>query len=199
MNIYSFHIYSNNKILIHSYFPSNIYKFNMDEIIKIMNIDIQNYSAFEYENKIFHVLIKSNKIIIMCTNLSYPRRVGLKCLEEIDIHLISNNLIDLSKFYSKYNRYEKIDSISAVNLKVDTVKNIMHENIDKILENNVKLETIEESSQNLMQSAGIFSDQAKQLRQKLWWRNFRTKLYIGLAILVILGIIIGICVGMYKK
>jgi hypothetical protein len=93
----------------------------------------------------------------------------------------------LSKFYLKYNDFEKIDQLALTQGKVNQVKDLMHENINKILENQIKLESIEDQTDDLMQSAGIFADTAKKLKNKMWWRNIRLKLYIGLVVLLILG------------
>lgn len=54
----------------------------------------------------------------------------------------------------------------------------MHENINKALENQVKLESIELTSEELVQSAGIFNKTAKELRKRMWWKNVKAKLCV---------------------
>lgn len=76
--------------------------------------------------------------------------------------------------------------------KVEEVKNIMHENIEKATENCVKLESIERTSEELMKDAGIFQIHAKQLRSKLWWQNMKIWFLISGFVTIILGIFVTI-------
>ncbi len=194
INIFGLYVYSQDKKLIQQFCPgSNIYP--IDLIVQNIQWIQTNYSSFEHDGRVFHVLMKQDKIVIAVTTHTYPRRVGVRLVEEIDIHLLSNKSINLSKFYSKYNEFEKIDQLALTQGKVNQVKDVMHENINKILENQIKLESIDEKTEDLMQSAGIFAKTSKELKNKIWWRNFRVKLYIGLTVLTILGLIIGIAVG----
>jgi len=193
VNIYGLYVYSQDKKLIQQYCPSNIY--SIDSIVQNIQLQQTNYSAFEHDTRIFYLLIKYDKIVIAVTNHIYPRRVVVRLLEEIDIWLLSKKSINLSKFYLKYNDFEKIDQLALTQGKVNQVKDLMHENINKILENQIKLESIEDQTADLMQSAGIFADTAKKLKNKMWWRNIRLKLYIGLVVLLILGLIVGIVFG----
>lgn len=199
MNIFGLYVYLTDKTLVQKYNPEINYP--IDDIIKLMNLDTRNYAVFENDNKVFHVLIKSGKIYVLVTVCSYPKRVGLKCLEDMDIQFAvgKSRTIDLKKICTQYNRLENVDSISNVNAKVEQVKSVMHENINKALENTVKLESIELQSQELMQSAGIFSENAKELKKRMWWKNMKMKLMFGTIILVILGIIVGVSVGISKS
>ncbi len=198
MNVVGLYIFSVDKKLLQFHNPE--YNYPIDPIIQSMNLDVRNYAVFEHDTKAFHVLIKPDKIFVMVTILAYPKRIGLQCLEEMDVHFISGKkTIDLKKFCNKYNQIEKLDAISNVKAKVENTKSVMHENITKALENQVRLESIELESQELMQSAGIFSEKSKQLKNKMWWKNMRMKIMVGAFVLVVIGLIIGIAVGVSKS
>ena len=79
---------------------------------------------------------------------------------------------------------------SDVIYKVEEVKNIMHENIEKAAENCVKLESINIQAEELMVDAGVFQTNAKKLRDKLWWQNMKLLLSGVFVILIIIGVII---------
>ena len=81
---------------------------------------------------------------------------------------------------------------SDVIYKVEEVKNIMHENIEKAAENCVKLESINIQAEELMVDAGVFQTNAKKLRDKLWWQNMKLLLSGVFVILIIIGVIIAI-------
>lgn len=76
-----------------------------------------------------------------------------------------------------------------LNNKINQVKYIMHENISQSLENTVKLETIEIKSEELMQNASIFKNSAKELKNKMWWKNFKIKLIIFSTVAIVSTII----------
>jgi hypothetical protein len=99
---------------------------------------------------------------------------------------------------SKSRANTTMSPIAAVHKKVEAVKLVMQENVEIALQNCVKLERIEQQAEELQQSAGIFSDGARRLKNKMWWKNIRMKLIIGLIILAILGIIIGVIVAESK-
>jgi len=70
----------------------------------------------------------------------------------------------------------------------------MHENISQSMENIIKLETIQLKSEELQQQAGIFNISARELKNKMWWKNFKIKLIIFSIVAIILGVIISIIV-----
>ena len=83
--------------------------------------------------------------------------------------------------------------------KVNEVKNIMHENIEKATENCVKLESIDRTAEDLMKEAGIFQINAKKLKNKLWWKNIKIWVISAVGVIIVLGIIIAIVVSYYMQ
>ena len=86
------------------------------------------------------------------------------------------------------------NKINEVNEKLDKVKMVMHDNIDVALKNCAKLENMEIKSEELLQQAGVFKTQTRELRNKLWWKNMRSKLIIATVVFIIVGIITAIFV-----
>lgn len=62
------------------------------------------------------------------------------------------------------------------------------------LENIIKLETIELKTEELQQQAEMLRLSARELKNKIWWKNFKIKLIIFSTISIILGIIITVTV-----
>lgn len=83
--------------------------------------------------------------------------------------------------------------------KVNEVKNIMHENIEKATENCVKLESIDRTAEDLMKEAGVFQINAKKLKNKLWWKNIKIWVISAAGVFIVLGIIVAIVVSYYNK
>ena len=197
MDIFGLYVYTIEKIQVSKY--NNLMDDDLiNQVIKTINVDITGYNVFSHENKAFHMLVKSNRILVLISVRAYPKRLGLKCLEELDTQLDSVKSPNLKKLVEKYNQVEQLDQLSITKAKVDQVKVLMHENINKALENQVKLESIELTSEELAQSAGIFNKTAKELRKRLWWKNIKAKLCIGFAVLAAIGIIVGVCIAINK-
>ena len=91
------------------------------------------------------------------------------------------------------------NKVNEVNQKLDKVKVIMNDNIDLALQNCAKLETMELKSEELLQQAGVFKKSAKDIKNKLWWKNMRAKLIIATVVFIIVGIITAIFVVYTKQ
>jgi hypothetical protein len=77
------------------------------------------------------------------------------------------------KICRKYNNLQEVDKLASLQKKVDAVKLTMQDNINVALSNCVKLESIEQQAEELQQSAGVFKKNAKDLKDKLWWKNMK--------------------------
>jgi len=68
------------------------------------------------------------------------------------------------------------DSFTQVSSKLEDVKNIMVENIEKILERGEKLELLVDKTDKLQQQAFKFEKSSKRLKNVMFWN--RMKLYV---------------------
>ncbi|KAI7685360.1 hypothetical protein SSS_01748 [Sarcoptes scabiei] len=73
---------------------------------------------------------------------------------------------------------------------VDEVSNIMQMNIDKIMERGSNLDNLQTRSEYLANNAIEYRTITTNLQRKMWWRNMKINVIVGLIIIVILIIII---------
>eukprot|EP00884_Botryococcus_braunii_P002298 jgi/Botrbrau1/12069/Bobra.0295s0024.1 len=66
---------------------------------------------------------------------------------------------------------DELNKISSVQKKVDEVKNIMVNNIEKVLERGEKIELLVDKTDNLRDQAIKFQKTGRQLRSKMWWQK----------------------------
>lgn len=149
--------------------------------------------------------------ILICSQY-YPQRVAHVCLEDLErqfVTKVGGNAAQEAKtkaftrtcgpiFQSicqKYDNLAEVDKLSAVTRKIDTVKVTMQENVNLALANCVKLETIEAAAEELQQQAGVFKKSAHELKNKMWWKNIKMWIIIGVIVAVILAIVIGVAVA----
>ena len=207
-----------NNIIIGSYAHNNIQTDlagvkKMLEQPDVVNMVSGKHYSFTTEEVGWH-LIKdefSLTYILICKQY-YPQRVAHACLEDLQLQFTNkvggNSATDAKeKSYdrtcsslfqsicSKYNNIAEVDKLSAVTLKVESVKVTMQENVSVALANCVKLESIEQATDELVCflcsinfhhfkiciflsskqqiQAGVFKKNATDLKNKMWWKNLK--------------------------
>jgi len=88
----------------------------------------------------------------------------------------------------------EFNKIAQVQQRVQEVKDIVIDNIDKVLERGERIDTLVEKTDTLKFHAGQFQKQGTMLRRRLWWDNMKMKaIFGGVVLLVILVIVLIIC------
>lgn len=78
------------------------------------------------------------------------------------------------------------ENIAKITNKVENIKSVMHENIEKATQNCIKLESLELKSEELMKDAGVFQTNARNIKNKMWWKNVKMwSILIGIISVVI--------------
>ena len=100
-----------------------------------------------------------------------------------------------------YNNDPNADGLNKVKVQLDDVKNVMVENIEKVLERGEKIELLVDKTDRLNQQAFKFEKTSKQLRDQMFWRKVKTYLMIAFAVaLTIFIITLAACGGFrFKK
>jgi vesicle-associated membrane protein 7 len=80
------------------------------------------------------------------------------------------------------------DTVSRVTGEVSSLREVMVENIERVLERGDRLELLVQKTDDLDNSAFVFKRGATTLKREMWYRNIRTSVYVVL--LVILGLYI---------
>lgn len=91
---------------------------------------------------------------------------------------------------------EEINKLAKVQAQVSEVKNVMMENIEKVLDRGEKIELLVDKTENLRSQAQDFRQQGTQVRRKMWLQNMKIKLIVlGIIVALILIIILSVCHG----
>jgi len=88
-----------------------------------------------------------------------------------------------------FNENPQADQFGKVRGQLAEVKDIMMENIEKVLQRGEKIELLVDKTEALSQSARKFQKQSKSLKNVMWWKN--VKLW-GLIAVIVLAIILAI-------
>lgn len=82
----------------------------------------------------------------------------------------------------------KDDKFYEINIQIDKTKDVMHDNIQKIIANGENLKILEDKTEDLNENAKIFKNRSKKLHSVMWCKNM--KMYGIIALIVIVIIIV---------
>lgn len=162
------------------------------------------YTSSSY---LFHVVGEDGLIFLCVTDPGFRRGVAYSYLEEIRTCFNQTTLLMrapsaraheldiefehvMEQEMEAYSSGRKGDQMSQLRMKVDEVKGVMTENIEKVLERGDKLDDLVLKTQDLEESSIMFRSTAKKVRRKYWWRNFRMWIILILIVLVIITLIV---------
>jgi len=77
-------------------------------------------------------------------------------------------------YYNSSDVNSTIDSLGAVRNQIDEVKDVMVQNIEKVLERGEKIELLVDKTDRLNQQAFRFEVSSRNLRRHLYWRKVRS-------------------------
>lgn len=84
---------------------------------------------------------------------------------------------------------EEFSKVASVQKKVDEVKGIMTENIEKVLARGERLELLQDKSDNLLNEAQRFQAGSRTLKRGLWWANCKMKIVVAFAVILLAVVI----------
>lgn len=79
-----------------------------------------------------------------------------------------------------------IDGIENVKNQIDEVKDVMVQNIEKVLERGEKIELLVDKTDRLNQQAFRFESTSRNLRRSLWWKKLRTASCVAALVLLLI-------------
>lgn len=79
-----------------------------------------------------------------------------------------------------------VDKIERVKADMDDVKNVMVDNIEKVLKRGEKIELLVDKTDNLNQQSIRFKKHSNQLKTAMWWQNAKLMIFVGGIVIVII-------------
>eukprot|EP00298_Acanthocystis_sp_HF-20_P021280 c27530_g1_i1.p1 GENE.c27530_g1_i1~~c27530_g1_i1.p1 ORF type:complete len:238 (+),score=72.62 c27530_g1_i1:37-714(+) len=170
--------------------------------------------SYTHEQYVFNILIKDG-ITYLCLSLeNFGRRRPFAFLEDITQRFVSSNgsAIQSAAQYAYqgsfgkvlkerinyYNTKPEADLITKVQTDIEDLKQVVVNNLEKVLERGEKLEVLEGKANNLNTQSNKFKKNATALKRHEWWKNCKLNIIIAIIVLVILAIIIAAICGSIK-
>jgi len=87
---------------------------------------------------------------------------------------------------------------TVIQQQIHETVDIMRDNIDKMAQRGQNLESLQDKTDNLAQSAQGFRRGANRVRKQMWWKDMKMRMWIAIGIIILLVIIIVPIVAHFK-
>ncbi|KAH8153635.1 uncharacterized protein LAJ45_02448 [Morchella importuna] len=88
---------------------------------------------------------------------------------------------------------------AAIQAQIDDTVGIMRENINKVADRGARLDSLQDKTDNLANSAQGFRRGANRVRKQMWWKDMKMRMCLVGGIIILLVIIIVPAVLASKK
>lgn len=160
--------------------------------------------SYETGEHSVHVYTSQELCYLCVTALVFERNVAFSCLFELERQLIAEGLQERALVALPYSlrstfsrimgstlsRYSSSDTLCRLEDRVDEVKDVMKDNIRKVVDRGDTLNDLQDRSEALAFSSADFRQNATRLSRKLCLKNIRLWVLLIVIIAVILGVIL---------
>mmetsp|Transcript_42458 Transcript_42458/g.85432 ORF Transcript_42458/g.85432 Transcript_42458/m.85432 type:complete len:220 (-) Transcript_42458:69-728(-) len=178
------------------------------EKVEASNDSDPTFNSYTYDDHVFHMIIHHGVYYVAMATKDLERRIAYAFLEDIKAKFdekysdVVNTAVayEMNKTFGKvlvermefYNSNPEADKVRKVRGEVDEVRQVMVENIERILDRGDKIELLVDKSEDLSAQASKFKRSAGHLQRRMWWANCRVQtLIVGSVSVVILLIVLG--------
>jgi hypothetical protein len=83
-----------------------------------------------------------------------------------------------------------VSHILTCRQEIDSTVGIMRDNINKVSERGARLDSLQDKTDNLAQSAQGFRRGANRVRKQMWWKDMKMRMCLIVGIIILLVVII---------
>lgn len=179
---------------------------------KIPNVD--GRMTYVYDQHVFHYIVEGGICYLCMSDDPNKHRVPYAFLQDMRDNFISKYgtsaplkaiafsmndgfskiIADRMEYYNSDN--PAVDKIDSVQNQLEEVKEVMVQNIEKVLERGEKIELLVDKTDRLNQQAFRFESTSRNLRRALWWKRMKFISFVTIAIaLVVFFVVSSACGG----
>ncbi|KAJ5611328.1 synaptobrevin-like protein Sybl1 [Penicillium lagena] len=103
---------------------------------------------------------------------------------------------ELRTLLQTYNTAPPADSLASARREIDSVRDIMTENIERVLERGERIDLLVDKTDRLGGSAHDFRIRSRGLRRRMWWKNMKLMVLLGIVVVFLLYLFIGAGCGL---
>jgi len=171
--------------------------------------------SYMYDRHIFHYIVDDGLVFLTMADEAFGRRLPFTFLEDIRTRFRATygdrgrtamagamnedfgRVLQVQMEY--YSNNPGADKITKVKEQIDEVKEIMVQNIEKVLERSEKIELLVDKTEALNANALNFKRQSTGLRQAMFWKNVKLWIILGIVAVIVIYVIVAIICGPLLK
>ncbi|OAY66776.1 vesicle-associated membrane protein 711-like [Ananas comosus] len=165
-----------------------------------------SHVSYSQDRYVFHVK-RTDGITVLCmADDTAGRRIPFAFLEDIHGRFVKtygrachtalayamNDEFSrvLSQQMDYYSNDPNADRVNRIRGEMSQVRNVMIENIDKVLERGDRLELLVDKTAQMQGKTIRFRKQARRFRNTVWWRNVKLTIAVIILLLIIIYVIL---------
>ena len=90
----------------------------------------------------------------------------------------------------------KQDAVKNVQAEIENVRGIMTENIERVLERGERIDLLVDKTDRLGEGARDFRVRSRGLRRRMWWKNVKLMVLVGVVIIFLVYLFVGMACGL---
>lgn len=103
---------------------------------------------------------------------------------------------ELRSLLQTYNTSPPSDSLASARREIDSVRDIMTENIERVLERGERIDLLVDKTDRLGGSAHDFRIRSRGLRRRMWWKNIKLMVLLGVVVVFLVYLFVGFGCGL---
>ena len=168
--------------------------------------------SYSQDRYIFHVKRTDGLTVLCVADDAVGRRIPFAFLEEIHQRFVRTygRAVLSAQAYGMNDEFSRVlsqqmeyfsndpnaDRINRLKGEMSQVRNVMIENIDKVLDRGDRLELLVDKAANMQGNTFRFRKQTRNFRSTVWWRNVKLTIALILILLVIVYVVLAfVCHG----
>ncbi|KAF9993539.1 hypothetical protein BGZ79_001764 [Entomortierella chlamydospora] len=168
--------------------------------------------TYVYDRYLFHYICEDGLTYMCMADDSFGRRIPFAFLQDIKEKflaqygreralesLVPYSMNEFSKTIAKQMEYfstnPNADRIKHVQGEIEQVKDVMVQNIERVLERGERIELLVDKTDNLNQQAFVFKRRSSMLKRTMWWKNVKLMVLLGVSIVVLTYLVISAACG----
>ncbi|ODH26779.1 hypothetical protein ACO22_04423 [Paracoccidioides brasiliensis] len=103
---------------------------------------------------------------------------------------------DLRALLQTYNTAPPADSLASARKEIDSVRDIMTENIERVLERGERIDLLVDKTDRLGTTARDFRVRSRGLRRQMWWKNVKVMVLLAVVVVFLIYLFVGMACGL---
>ncbi|KAF9399741.1 Vesicle-associated membrane protein [Podila epigama] len=168
--------------------------------------------TYVYDRYLFHYICEDGLTYMCMADDSFGRRIPFAFLQDIKERFLAeysreralNSVVpygmnEFSKTIAKQMEYfstnPNADRIKQVQGEIEQVKDVMVQNIERVLERGERIELLVDKTDNLNQQAFVFKRRSTALKRTMWWKNVKLMVILVIVLILLVYLIISAACG----